>query len=584
MVLWNSVARRRRSISDTFYDNGLATLKGYLEARGHEVEVIDWATDDFYASLSPVLLARPLRRIYGVLIRTKSPVFKLALGLVSMRLQDLLGAIQQARLDARLRALAASLKAKGTRVVGVKLWYGEAFSNALRLIELLKKVAPEILTVAGGYHVTLYEERILKVGGFDLCVEREGEHALYEIMRIAGTHEAAWDKAAVLAEVVALAEAGEIANLVYRTQEGTKKSARLDADAKRERSAPIYDGREGKVGIHVVTESFGCDWGKCHFCVHRQFSSSFSIRAPEDVVAEIKDMLRIGVGVFRFAGSDTPPAFGARIARKLIENRIDVVFAMGSRAIKGAEAKFESLVESYTTLIQGGLRAVFMGGETGNDLINEEAMNKGVGYADIVATIRALREAEKRAGHRVYLSLAFIYPTPTMGKVDLEEVKQDNLRLLRETRPESVMITPPGPFLHTAWYAEQKRFGFELNESAIEDAMQYEYVLYKPPQFWPMLGIKLDGKPFSKILAECGEFRGLVQKELGIPTDVSDEHFLMFYAAGIRSMEEIMKAKDETMLDILSCDYRKTRAISARVNEFSRSLGASNAEAVRSEA
>ncbi|RKY36739.1 MAG: hypothetical protein DRP72_03780 [Candidatus Omnitrophota bacterium] len=49
IVLWNSISKRRRSISDTFYDNGLATLKGYLEERGHTVEIVDWAKDDFFS-------------------------------------------------------------------------------------------------------------------------------------------------------------------------------------------------------------------------------------------------------------------------------------------------------------------------------------------------------------------------------------------------------------------------------------------------------------------------------------------------------------------------------------------------------
>mgnify|MGYP001617596750 FL=1 len=64
ILLWNSIAKRRRSISDTFYDNGLATLKGYLEDKGHKVEVVDWARNDFFQSLSMFKLAHILRKIY----------------------------------------------------------------------------------------------------------------------------------------------------------------------------------------------------------------------------------------------------------------------------------------------------------------------------------------------------------------------------------------------------------------------------------------------------------------------------------------------------------------------------------------
>ncbi len=65
LLLWNSIARRRRSISDTFYDNGLGTIKGYLEEKGFIVEVLDWARDDFFTSLSGGILTGWLRGLYG---------------------------------------------------------------------------------------------------------------------------------------------------------------------------------------------------------------------------------------------------------------------------------------------------------------------------------------------------------------------------------------------------------------------------------------------------------------------------------------------------------------------------------------
>jgi hypothetical protein len=46
----------------------------------------------------------------------------------------------------------------------------------------------------------------------------------------------------------------------------------------------------------------------------------------------------------------------------------------------------------------------------------------------------------------------------------------------------------------------------------------------------------------------------------------------MFYSAGIRDKKGIARAKKETMLDIVSCDYRLTREISYKVNAFSRWL------------
>lgn len=576
IILWNSIAQRRRSISDTFYDNGLATLKGYLESKGHSVEVIDWARDDFYSSLTPPSLAKWLRNLYAYLLSTQNKLARNFLGFIAMQLQESLSAIQERRIKKEIKKLARYLKDSKARIFGAKIWYGQAFSNAKYLVSQIKKISPEVITIAGGYHVTLYEEHLLENSGFDLGVVCEGEFALEKILNLLDEQKENYDKSKILKDIAAKAQSGDIENLIYRENGKACKTKRRQITVQSAKDIPRYTINENKTRIHVMVESLGCDWGKCHFCVHPQFYSHYSLRNADEIADEIEAMLKIGIGVFRFAGSDTPPGFGEKIARKIKERNLKVAFGMGSRPIIGAKNRYEGLVSSYTALIESGLRAVFMGGETGNDLINQEVMNKGVFFEDIVYTVKALREAEIKAGAKVFLSLALIFPAPLLGKATLEQVREDNLRLLKETMPDSVMITPPGPFLHTKWYEERDKFGFKVDEGIIKQAMEYEYVLYKPPHLWPKLGVSLEGKPFKKLLEECNEFRSLVEKTLEIPTDLSDEHFLMFYSAGIRSKEEVLKAKRETMLDIVSCDYRVTRDISARVNEFSQKISIEN--------
>ena len=575
LVLWNSVAKRRRSISDTFYDNGLATLQVYLEDKGHEVEIIDLAQDAFFAGLSRSILCGLIRRIYRRMPGFKNKSAKKAWGFVSILLQDELSAAQARRMKRKLIALALELKRKNAWVFGIKIWYGEAFSNARFLASELKKISPETIVIAGGYHVTLYEERLIKNSDFDLGVVCEGEFALAKILSIVDAHKGSWNKEHVLDDIVNLALQGKIENLLYRKDTQILRTARKEIKVYSSKSIPRYQITPYKTGIHVLVESLGCDWNKCYFCVHSQFYAHYSLRDPDEIVREIEEMRKFGISVFRFAGSDTPPAFGAKLASKIKGKGLKIIFGMGSRALRGAKNNFEGLVEAYSALIESGLRAVFMGGETGNDLINQKVMNKGVCFEDIVHTIKALREAEKRVGEKVFLSLAFIYPTPLLGLASLAQVKADNIRLLKETLPDSAMITPPGPFLHTMWYDEQDNFGFKVSEKDITDAMEYEYVLYKPPHLWPKLGISLEGKPFEKLLEECNEFRQIVEHDLRIPTDLSDEHFLMFYCAGIKEKGDIEKAKQETMLDIVSCDYRATVEISRKVNEFSRKLSGS---------
>jgi len=395
---------------------------------------------------------------------------------------------------------------------------------------------------------------------------------LEKILEVVDKCNKPWGKGRALNAIRKLAGQEKIENLMWRENGDILKSPRRPISGCSSKTAPVYDVNGHKVAAHVMVESLGCSWGKCHFCVHQHFYPKYSMRAAEEMMEEIKAMQKQGIGVFRFAGSDTPPAFGARIAQKILDEGLTVIFGMGSRAIRNAKERYEALVAYYETLMRGGLRAVFMGGETGNDQINNEVMNKGVTSEDLIYTAKTLREAERRVGKRVYLSLGMIYPTPLLGKATLAAVKEDNLRLLAAMRPDSVLITPPGPFLRTDWHQDLEKFGFETESDFIAQMIDYEYVLYKPPEFWPRLGVSLEGRPFKTLLAECNDFRKEVERGLKIPTDISDEHFLMFHAAGIRTDEEILAAKRETLLDIVSSDYRYTQGLTRRINAFSRNL------------
>ncbi|MCM8781077.1 MAG: cobalamin-dependent protein [Candidatus Omnitrophica bacterium] len=572
IVLWNSIAKRRRSISDTFYDNGLGTLKGYLEDKGHCVDVIDWARDDVFQAFSPLILAVIIRKFYSILMISKMKVVRKLLGAILLQMQEFLSAIQRRRLNKAIMRFAYELKKRQARILGIKLWYGDAFRNAKYLISIIKKIVPEIVLIAGGYHLTLYEEHLFQGTDFDLGVVGEAEYTLEKILNLADNYKDNWNKDRFLEEIISLAQDGEIENLLYHKNGKVFKTFRRPQSIRQSKSIPHYLIDKNKVRIHVIVESLGCDWGKCHFCVHSHFYPHYSLRDPEELIREIEAMLKIGIGIFRFAGSDTPPTFGMHIAEKIKERGLKIIYGMGSRPIKGARHQYDKLVTAYSTLIESGLRSVFMGGESGNDFINQEVMNKGVVFEDIVYTVKALRQAESKIGQKVYLSLALIYPAPLLGKITLNELRQDNIRLLDQTFPDSVMITPPGPFLHTEWYEQRDKFGFEVDENIIKKAMEYEYVLYKPPHLWPELGISLEGRPFKILLEECNEFRRQVEQELNIPTDLSDEHFLMFYAAGIRDRDEILKTKRDTMLDIVSCDYRLSRKIARKVNIFSYQL------------
>jgi hypothetical protein len=203
--------------------------------------------------------------------------------------------------------------------------------------------------------------------------------------------------------------------------------------------------------------------------------------------------------------------------------------------------------------------------------VNDVIMNKGLHPREVKLTIQALREAERQTGIHVDVGLALIYPTPTRGVITHEEVFEANLNLVAETQPDSVLVTPPGPFIHTEWNEHSDRYDFELAEDWIDRLIRYEYVLYKPPFLWKELPIRFGGKSFTEALELCGKMRRAID-ELGIPTDLSDEHFLMLRAAGFSGRAGAAQFKELTSLDVVSGSYGNIRDIAHRVNLRSAAL------------
>jgi radical SAM superfamily enzyme YgiQ (UPF0313 family) len=579
--LFNSIAKRRRSAGDTFFENGLAALRGHLAGEGHQVKVIDWATERDYHEITPKALARINRAIAARLIALKKAgrtglLFKLlfAISLLAQKLED---RVLAGRMERRLRGLAREVGARGLKVFGIKVWYGEAFEWSEKLCRYVREASPETVVIAGGHQPTLYEEEFLKRTSFDLAVVSQGELPMARLLRLADEMTAAggFSRKAFVEGAIALAERGELRNVMYLAGgevRRTERYERLNGGV----HPPVYDLDPGKVGIHVVIESLGCTWGKCNFCVHQHLYDGYRPRGIESIVDEIERMRSLGVGLFRFAGSDTPPNLGRLIGEAILERGLSVEFGMGSRALSGITRPevYRKAVEAYEVLIRAGLRAVFMGGETGHAWVNDAVMNKGLHPDEVAATAAALREAERNTGQHVDLSLALIYPTPTMGKVTHEEVFEADLDLVRRVGPDSVMVTPPAPFRNTVWNREARRFGFDLDENWVDSLIRYEYVLYKPPFLWEPLPFRFEGKEVSEVLELCGKMRNAIETQLGIPTDLSDEHFLMLRSAGFEGLEGARRFRELTTLDIVSGDYRNIRGIAAGVNARSAELAA----------
>lgn len=579
LILWNSIATRRRSPGDDFLDNGLAILKAYITRQGFSVEVVDWARSGQWEKMTPRILARINSCLaYWLLSGREStkkrnrPDKRLA-GLLFILSQDFMSAVQKWRQKKMIRKLAGYVCNSGCRVVGIKTWYGETFRSARYFASCLRKIAPEVLIVAGGPHASTYREAVLEDGLFDIAVAGEGERALAGILALARQTE---NKRDLLKAIDRQASLGQLKNVIYSSN-GAIKSIPVETSNVNAKVVPDYDNFQGKTLIHVIVESLGCPWGKCNFCTHSRSYPAYSVRSPESVIEEIEQMLARGIGIFRYAGSTTSLKHACQIARLIEEKGIRIFYSMFGRAESGAAdpGVYEKLVDSYRLLLRSGFRSIFLGAEAANDDINKFVMNKGITRSDVVHTVAAMREASKIEGLPLDVGISLIYPAPTLGKIPLQRLKEENIELIEETQPDSVLVSPPAPFPGSAWFKQKDCFGFDLGETFLRDIIVYDYVLYKPLYLWSDIDLKLEGMRPREIFEECGSLRQALE-ERGFVTEVTDVQFLMLRNAGYTGKEGVLEFKNRTQHAILSCDYRWINRLQEQVNQASLTLASSN--------
>lgn len=274
-----------------------------------------------------------------------------------------------------------------------------------------------------------------------------------------------------------------------------------------------------------------------------------------------------GIAFFRFSSSETPLEHGRKIAEEILKKDLNINFSMFARAVKVTPRVYDT----YRLMISAGLRAVFIGGETGHDYINEKIMNKGVTKKDLIDTINCIKLAADEAGKNCKVGLSLIYPCPVTDGITIEDVFQENMMLIKSANPDTVIVNPPGVFPKTQWMEKADQYGFSVKPDFVANFMRYEYSIYKPTELWKDLGYSLQGMSSADLLKETGRLRAEVLN-LGIPTDISDEYLMMTEAIGYTTRQDLLKFKSRSLHDIMSGSSKYMREIVEKINERSRQM------------
>jgi radical SAM superfamily enzyme YgiQ (UPF0313 family) len=564
LLLINSFAPRQRIVSDAALENGLAIIRTHLENKGFNVNVFDDQRVTGVNHGIPVWYNRLLRLFVKIQISIYSAIKPLSIlfFLIGWPLHSIALYCRKVYMQQLINNIVDNIINHNIPMVGIKVWNGDAYTWSVELAKKIKQACPDTTVIAGGPQVKVYGDRLLDINSFDFVIMGPGEEILETLLTMRKTSQSH-------TEFVKTAH-----NKLSKSRLILTGNYSVDNSYKSDNlTIPKYTSSDlkDKILFHTLIDGMGCSWNKCNFCSHTRQIMQYAPRPVNEIKDEIKAVTSQGISFFRFSSSETPLFHGKNIAEMLLYNKININYSMFVRAGKVSKETYET----YCLMIRAGLRAVFMGGETGHDLINSLVMNKGVTKKNIIDTIHCIKLASETVGIPCKIGLSLIYPTPLIDNITHQDVFDENLSLIEEALPDTVIINPPGVFPGTNWFDEAEKFGFKISEDFVKALMSYEYSMYKPVQAWKKLDYSLAGDDIFSLLNATGKLHKAVEA-MHIPLGISDEYLMMLTAIGHGSTIDLLEFKQRSLIDIMSGSSEYLEVIVKKINDHSMRIAYSN--------
>lgn len=472
-------------------DNGLAVLANSLLTNGHETTILDYNTIDVMKLLPHDCGMRLME------LKKDSLDHSRELKEISAEL-DLL---QERDIAEKALEITEIIRERKIDFLGFKLWMGQSFENGIKLAKELKSRNRSIKIFAGGPHVDYFRDNIYKVTDvFDVLAYGEGEDTIVDLADY----------------TLGLKDLKSIPNLVIKDSYGvTETPEKRLQDLNK--SFPLYDtdiypalkGNK-KLKLFISEFSRGCPF-RCNFCGHSNKSgSAWRSKRPENIIDEFRHVIKThGTHVFRNGDSNTPGKLIKDVAESIVNNRLEVEYALISH-VNNLSA------DSFDLLKRSGCFSVFFGVESGNQQIIDHYINKGLKLENAK---RIITECRKNG---LFVVTSYVYPSPG----ETEQSKKDTYRFIKESGADAVSICTPIITPRSTWGNKPEEYGIELSENYFDELMFFTPALFYPPTMWKPLGYKINGKDFFEIARESDQFAGSLEKE-GMLTQVMDDAALM---------------------------------------------------------
>ena len=302
---------------------------------------------------------------------------------------------------------------------------------SIHLITRIKALLPKIVAIAGGAHATLFPGELLQ-SGFDYIVCGEGEETITDLMKV----------------IDGKLDASHVAGLAYRNQNEIQVNKPRpfikDLDVlpfPAWHLFPIHlyksDFKKNDYCLPIIT-SRGCP-GKCVFCYKGLFGNKFRFRSPENIVEELRYLIKT-FHIAEYAILDdnfsTIPRRVFRFCELLHENNVTLPWSLSS----GIRVDTAS-AEMFRALKAAGCYRIGFGVESGNEEILK-IIQKNISKDQVRKAVRLAKEA----GMEVYCFFMIGNLQETHSTID------DTIQFARELSPDVAQFSVATPFPGSEMY------------------------------------------------------------------------------------------------------------------------------------
>jgi anaerobic magnesium-protoporphyrin IX monomethyl ester cyclase len=309
-------------------------------------------------------------------------------------------------------------------IVGITIT-SQIASSAVKLVDFIKRVAPNTTVIIGGPHCTIQGEYALQEMSADISVTGDGEQTINEILDVL-------EKKKTLAEVHGIfyrdatgIKAGlpgyEIENL-NDIEFPSRHLVSRYAYGKRQIAGVTFFAK-GKITSMVTTR--GCPF-RCRFCVSKSIFKKYRIRSAANVIQELEEIAKEYDSVFIVDDNFlSNKKHVGKIMDFLIEKKLPLeIWIAGVRVTDADEQLFKKMRKA-------GVKSIEFGIESGNQEILD--------YYDKKITLDQIRRAVKLSKKAGFLTIGnFIMGAP----IETEKHMDDSINFARELNLDFAFFFP----------------------------------------------------------------------------------------------------------------------------------------------